>query len=472
MIIKSSDKKNIVLIESRSPGSHIYSKVLLPRLGILLMGTILSDKGYNVTVFIENFHEIDWKVVGGADIVCISVITCTAPRGYKLAAMCKKMGKKVIIGGSHSTFMAKESAQYADYVCVFESEWSLPQLVDAIFLDNINPLSIKGLVFEDKHNRGSVVQTGPPRVVTESDMDAFPFPDFSLIYGRPKMSTMPIISSRGCPHSCDFCSVIVMFGRKMRYRSDESVIEEIKYQSIGREDPGQIFFYDDNFAINKTRTARILEKIMSIPEGRRPKWMAQIDVGAAKDKELVRLMKRSGCMYVYVGFESVNEQTLAAYNKKQNLEEIETCIKTFNDEGINVHGMFVLDSRNDDQSVIDKTSDFIKRMDIATMQLLNMTPLPGTPLWAKEEKNLLTRDWSLFDGHHLVLKADKMPTYEMQIETIRAMKRFYSLPRALQKLVEGNWPVAGLRALGWNIVRKWAKDNKNFLELLMAIDQK
>lgn len=461
MMIKNGRKKKVVLIESKSPGSHIFSMVLLPRIGIVLLATILRDIGYEVIIFIENFHEINWKIVQEADLVCISVITCTSVGGYKIAQRCKEMGKTVIIGGSHPTFMAEEATQYADYVCIGESEWSFPELAGAILEGDADPRQVKGIAYRIDNPNGQFIKTEKARAVLASDLDKFPFPDFSLIYGKPKKEITPIMSSRGCPHDCDFCSVIVMFGREMRYRSEESVISEIKHQK-----PNYIFFYDDNFTINQKRTINILEEKMRLPGSNHLTWSAQVDVGLAKNEELVKLMKRSGCEYVYVGFESISDETLKAYNKKQNIESIRKFMEVFRRNKIDVHGMFVLDPRNDNSNYIDEVSEFIKKEKISTVQLLNLTPLPGTPLWAREEKNLLTRDWNLFDAHHVVLPAQKMTSYEMQMKTIRAMNDFYSLPRAGAALLQGNLLVAKLRAAGWHIAGKWAKNNKDFLDYL------
>lgn len=461
MIINNDRKKKVVLIESKSPGSHIFSMVLLPRIGIVLLGTILKARGYEVTIFVENFHKINWKLVEEADLVCISIITCTSIGGYEIAKRCKEMGKVVVIGGSHATFMAEESAQYADYVCIGESEWSFPELVDAILKGDADPKKVKGVAYIQD---GTLIKAEPARIVTAQNLDIFPFPDHGLIYGKPKMSITPITSSRGCPYDCNFCSVTKMFGHKMRCRSEENVIEEIKKQK-----PSYIFFFDDNFTINQKRTASILEEMLRLPVGNRLTWSAQVSVEVAKNEELVRLMKRAGCEYVYVGFESISDETLKAYNKKQNRENIRKFMDVFHRNGINVHGMFVFDPRNDDECLIKETSEFIKDEKIATVQLLNLTPLPGTPLWIEEEENLLTRDWSLFDAHHVVLPVQKMTSYEMQTKTIEAMKRFYSLSNAWLAFRGGNSLVAKLRVAGWNIARKWERNNKEYLEYLRLL---
>lgn len=461
MIIKNGNKKKIIFIESRSPGSHIFSMVLLPRIGMVLLATILRNMGYDVTVIVENFHKIDWRIVQDADLVCISVITCTSVGGYEIAQRCKEMGKTVIIGGSHATFMAEEATRYADYVCLGESEWSLPELVKAILESDSDPKRVKGIAYRDGSPDGQFIKTEKAQVVLASDLDGFPFPDFSLIYGKPKMKITPIMSSRGCPHNCDFCSVIVMFGREMRYRSEENVIREIEYQ-----DPNYVFFYDDNFTINQKRVTNILEAKMRLPRNSRFAWSAQVDVGLARNEELVKLMKKSGCEFVYAGFESISDETLEAYNKKQTREKIRHFMDVMNRNKINVHGMFVFDPRNDDDRLIRETLEFAKKEKIATIQFLNLTPLPGTPLWAREEKNLLTRDWRSLDAHHTVLEGVKISTYNMQMATLSAQQDFYSLKRAAYSLLSWNPLVAKFRAAGYYISRKWSKDNKKFLDYL------
>lgn len=458
MIIESGNRKRIVVIESRSPGKHVFSKIFLPRLGVVLLGTILKKK-YDVAVMIENFQELDWKIIKEADIVVISIITCTASRGYEIAQKCRLMGKRVIIGGSHATFMWQEAILYADYVCRGEAEKSLPDLIDAIFFSSgdFDFGEIGGLVY--KNVDGEIFSNKINGFISVGDLNNMPFPDFSLIAGQPKIETTPIITSRGCPHNCDFCSVIPMFGQEMRYRSVDNVIEEIKYQN-----PKRVFFYDDNFVVDKKRAAEILERMIRL--GRRISWSAQVTVKVARDKEFLALMKRSGCHYVCIGFESVNKETLVAYNKKQSIEQLKESACEFKRFGINVHGMFVLDPRNDDAKVIQETYEFAVKNKISTVQFLNLTPLPGSDLWPKTEKDLITRDWSKFDGHHVVLSTRKMTEIDMQIKTIKAMEKFYSLPRALKGFLTHGLTTGVFRLVGRSLVGKWTKDNKEFLDFL------
>lgn len=449
--------RSIVLIEARSPGEHIFSMIFLPRLGVPLLGTILRKAGYNVVEMIENFYPLDWNIIANADAVVISTITCTALGAYDIAKKCRDLGKITIMGGSHATFLPEEATLHADYVCLFESEKSLLALMNALLLDEGDPLKIAGIAYRDVN--GLMVQNKSEKIIL--NLDELPFPDYSLIYGHPKMSITPIITSRGCPFHCDFCSVIQMFP-EMNYRSIENVIEEIKYQN-----PSHIFFYDDNFAVKKSRTKEILEKMLELPKC--PTWSAQVRVDIAKDKELMDLIKKSGCEYLYIGLESINPKTLESYQKKLTVEEIKECIEIFRKYKINAHQMFVLGSEYDTKETLRLTYDFALKSGAATVQFLNLTPLPGTPLWEREKNNFLTRDWSLFDANHVVMRSKNITPYELQKETVKIMEKFYSLWRVISGLFTHGLLVAKLRYVGRLTLRKWIGDNLRYFEFLKSL---
>ena len=308
--------KNIYFIEAKSPGAHIFSFTTLPRLGSILLGTILKNKGYHIKVFIEDIATPAWNLLEDADMVCISSITATANRAFQIAEKFKKLGVPVVLGGPHTTFLPDESMQHADYVVRGEGEETLVELLDCL---NANkPLdSIRGLSFRNTDN---AIVHNPDRELIQ-DLNTAPIPDFSLVY-KWNSNTVPIATSRGCPFGCKFCSVIPMFGRKYRFKSIERVIEEI--QASAPKNKGHVFFIDDNFAANKSRTKELLRTIIDL--NIKFEWSAQVRTDIAKDPELIRLMKKAGCFAVFIGFESINPQTLDLYNKGQGLADIEHSI--------------------------------------------------------------------------------------------------------------------------------------------------
>ncbi len=197
-----------------------------------------------------------------------------------------------------------------------------------------------------------------------------------------------------------------------------------------------------------------------------PNWTAQVRVETAKDTELLDLMKRSGCHTVYIGFESVNPETLKAYNKKQSLEDIRNCIRILHSKGIRIHGMFVFGSDEDTTDTIAETVRFAKKNDIESIQFLILTPLPGTRLHHEldREGRIFSKDWSLYDAHHVVYEPKKMSYYELQKETMHASKQFYSLGQIAKRAARLDLFSVAIKAYGRSLTNKWIEKNQYFID--------
>ncbi|MCG6551358.1 MAG: B12-binding domain-containing radical SAM protein [Candidatus Magnetominusculus sp. LBB02] len=412
--------KRVSFIEAKSPGNHIFSKFPIPRVGTILLSTILKGRGYEVKAFIEDVGRPDWAYIESSDIVCISTLTSTAPRAYKIAERIKAKGIPIIMGGAHTTFMPDEALAYADYVLRGEADHSIVKLFD--YLEHGKPAinSIEGLSYKDP--AGNCLHNPDSSRIT--DLDALPIPDVKLVQEWDRMKIYPISTSRGCPFDCKFCSVIRVFGRQYRYSSVEHSLREIKDACVNSKE--NIFFVDDNFSANKKRTKELLRAI--IAEKIKPSWSAQVRTDVAKDEELLRLFSDSGCHMLYIGFESISPETLAGYNKGQSLDEIVRCIKTVQAHGIEIHGMFVLGADTDNVDTIRKTADFAINHGIDTIQFMILTPLPGTPFFFEMQQagRLLHTDWSKYDAHHVNFKPTLMKPQTLHMETFKAMGRFYS----------------------------------------------
>ncbi|HEX2441771.1 MAG TPA: radical SAM protein, partial [Methylomirabilota bacterium] len=362
--------RKIVFVEPKSTHLHIYSRVCIPRLGSVLLGTIMRAKGFDVRVYIEDIQAIDMGELHSADLVAVSAITSTAPQSYKLADMMRAAGKVVVMGGTHTSFMPEEGMQHADFVVRGEGEFAFQELVEAIQRGEGFD-KIQNLTYRDDDGR---VVSNPERPKIPN-LDVNPIPDYNLISGWKPGGVISVATSRGCPFSCTFCSVPGMYGHAFRTHSIDRVLEELTIHKGNM----YTFFADDIFTANKKRVKELLRKM--IERNLTPQWGAQVRTETVDDPELLQMMRDSNCFNVYVGFESINPRTLKLFQKKQDLAKIERSIDKFHQHKIRIHGMFVVGSDEDDVETIDATAEFALKHDIDSVQFMILTPIPGSPDW-------------------------------------------------------------------------------------------
>ena len=445
--------KKLVFVEPKSTHLHIYSRVCIPRLGSVLLATLMRAKGYDVRVYIEDIHPIDMAEVLSADLVAISAITSTAPQSYHLADTVREAGAITVIGGTHTSFLPEEGLQHADFVVRGEGEFAFQELVDAIQA---------GAGLEKIQNLSYLADGRPvhnPERGKIPNLDVNPIPDYRLITGWKPGGVVSVATSRGCPFSCTFCSVPGMYGHAFRTHSIGRVLEELEVHKGNM----YTFFADDIFTANKKRVKELLRGM--IQRGLTPEWGAQVRTETVDDPELLQMMRDSNCFNVYVGFESINPRTLKLFNKKQDLAKIERSIERFHAHKIRIHGMFVVGSDEDDLETIDATAEFALKRDIDSVQFMILTPIPGSPdyetLYDHGEKYVISKNWQFYDGHHVVHQPRRLSPYELQIGAISAMEKFYSWRGIAQKLLKRDVYSATIRYWGKKMLREWWKDTEN-----------
>jgi radical SAM superfamily enzyme YgiQ (UPF0313 family) len=202
-----------------------------------------------------------------------------------------------------------------------------------------------------------------------------------------------------------------------------------------------------------------------IEHGINTKWTAQTGVNIAKDEELLQLMARAGCQRLCIGFESMNSETLKQYGKKQTPQDIVNCIKVLHKHGIKVHGMFISEG----------FSDIYHKLGLDTLQLTILTPITGSRLYSviKDAGRFIAqiypRDWNLFDGCHVVHQPDNLSPLEMQKQTMQALKKFYSRVNMVKMLLRGRYEDFRIRFAGYQIIKKWEAQNRDYLARLKKI---
>ncbi|MHB8762914.1 MAG: B12-binding domain-containing radical SAM protein [Deferrisomatales bacterium] len=448
-----------LFLEPKAPGQHIFSRIPIPRLGNVLLATILARQGYECRVLVEEVRPVRAEDIAWADVVGISSTTITAPAAYAWADRARAAGRVVVMGGPHVSFLADEALEHCDYVVRGEGDEAMLELAQA--LDGArDPASIGGL----SYRAAGAVRHNPSRPLLR-DLDRLPTPDFSLVEGWSPRRVLPLSTSRGCPFRCRFCSVIPMFGTRYRFQSVDRVLDDLARAAGSAR---HVFVCDDNFAADRKRAREICQGM--IDRGIRVEWSAQVRADCARDPELVDLMARAGCWYVYIGFESLNPRTLEAFGKRQTVDDIRHAVAAFRRRGIRIHGMFVLGADPDDRRTIRETARFARQARIDSVQFLILTPTPGTPVHDEMAAagRLLTRNWALYDAHHVVYEPLQLTPDELQREAERASARFYSLGNALRAAARLDLFDVGLKLYSWRAARRLRRGKAPFLQTLRA----
>uniref|UniRef100_A0A7V4JPS3 Radical SAM protein n=1 Tax=Thermodesulfobacterium geofontis TaxID=1295609 RepID=A0A7V4JPS3_9BACT len=291
------------------------------------------------------------------------------------------------------------------------------------------------------------------------DLNSLPIPDFNLVegYNPNKLKIYPISTSRGCPYNCIFCAVVPVFGRKYRFRNEDLVIEELK----NLKKIEHIFFYDDNFAADKERAKILLEKMIKMKF--KGTWSTQVRIDIYQDKELLKLMEKSNCSILYIGFESIKPETLKLYKKGITPAQIEEGIKTLHKYNIKVHGMFVIGADTDTKESILATLDFSKKLKIDSVQFLILTPVPGSRIFQEflNKDRIFTTNWDYYDGHHVVFYPRNMSPFELQELAFKLFEGFYSYKSAIKYLLKLDWMHSTIHFLGTKLTKKQEKKEKS-----------
>lgn len=415
---------------------YVYDKYIrTPSIGLLTLATVVKEHYDDVFMYSESISKIQWKDVLDADIVFIGIFTFAAIRGYALADEIRRRSDAVVVmGGLHASMNASEACEHCDYVLLGEGEESILELLDVLQSGGAVD-QIKGLAFM---RDGEVVSTGmrcPPE-----NIDIIPNRD--LLWHYQKMAGYNTIwaqvhASRGCPHNCDYCALVRHFGRKVRKRSPQNIVDDIRY-SIDFHDKKHfrlakiLWLTDDNFFADRQWAMEVLQAI--IDSGIRYHFTIQARYEVGYDNEMLAFLKKAGFDEIAMGIEFLEDEAFENYHKQSTYRDIERSVENIQRHGLRVRGLFIVGADNHEKGVGDRLADFVIRHNISGVLIQSMYFVPGTPVYETHKDKLIHRDWSKYSGH-VVHYPEKISPYDLQCEIIHASRKIYSRRRLLQALL-------------------------------------
>lgn len=408
-----------------------------PKLSLPVIAAYTPDN-WDITFVDEAVDRLDFNL--DVDLVGISAqMTCYAPRAYQISARFRARGIKTVIGGTHVTYEQEEAARHADVIMVGESEEMWPQVVKDFEAGRLEKFY---------------------RMAEFPDMNQYRFPRIDLWRQDGYMTTHCIQTTRGCHFKCEFCSVSPFNGEQSRRRPVSHVVAEIQRIKEQRHSwlinkmtsgpYGQRFlaslrvfsgmenrtifaFVDDLHNSNREYCKALWTALIPL----NIRWGAQCTLFLGDEPDLVSLAAQSGCVSMFVGLESIIEESIDETNKPFNrVAQYEREIKCFHDHGIMLNPGIIFGFDHDDVSVFPRTVEFLERnrMELAYFNIA--TPLPGTALFERMKAGgrILHYNWEHYDGKHVVFQPTKMSVEELQEGFFWANQKFFSWPSIMQRV--------------------------------------
>lgn len=389
--------------------------LVLPPLNLPTLAALVPP-GVEVEISDDRFGEVDFSEE--YDIVGITCITESALRAYEIAAEYRRRGVKVVLGGIHPTLLTDEALKHAEAVVRGDAYQTWPQLI-------------------------SDARAGSLKRIYDAyplpGIENIPYPRFDLLNEKNYLPwARPVNATRGCYQTCTFCSCTSYWEATYRTRPVRDVVAEIE-----QTDRPIIVFVDDDMS-GYPRYARELFKAL-IPL--RKKWVTQTRIALLKDPELLELAAESGCIAVFVGLESVSQQTIRNMQKYQNsVEHYPRLIENAHRHGICVEGGFVFGFDDDDDSTFEHTLRFILDSELDSININVLHPIPGTPIFSEFDRQgrMLSHRWADWsDLAKAVYQPQKMSPHELESGTAWVLEQTYALPRIAARFAKtfthGSW---------------------------------
>jgi len=431
------NKKKLLLINPQSKYKKGFSLTRSSKYIPLGLGIIaaLTPKNWEIELIDELFEPFTYR---DADIVAFTSFTANVNRAYELAALYRKNNITTVMGGIHATMQPEEAMRYMDIIVTGEAEYAWPQLIKDF--ENGTTKNI----YKGEH----------------VDLKDVPIARHDLWHKDHIFGS--IQTSRGCPMSCDFCSVHKFNGNKHRLRPVENVLDEME-----KMPEKQIFILDDNFYGHSQKSREhayaILEGMIS--RGIKKQWFTQTSLNVGDDKKFLKLAAKSGCRTLLVGIEAEELDQLNSINKKLNIkigtDHFKQQIKSIQKAGIAVLGTFIFGLDIDTPEHFNKRADFINKIGVDSIQTSLLTPLPGTTLFerAMEEnkiiKNNYPEDWKHYNFTESALLHPTMTTDEIHYHMAKAWQKLYNKTNLRKHFLKTWLHTKSFTTAYWSYVGNW-----------------
>lgn len=421
------------------PTSSVVKEILGasgPPLGLAYLAAVAEEQGWKVRIIDGLTEGLSMQDIAGIirslqpEVAGITATTPAIYDAYEIARIVKEHSPNslVLLGGPHATFMAYEVLEecpYIDVVVRGEAEETLKEILERI--ERGGDLSeVAGITYR----AGDRIKENPPRGLID-DLDSLPIPAYNLLpmgkYVVDRVRYAAIVTSRGCPYGCIFCSSSLQFGKRWRAHSPERVLEELM---ILRYDYGarEIEFLDDTFTLKMSRAEEISRMIVS--EGLDISWSASSRVNTFS-RSLGEAMRRAGAHTIYFGIESGSDKTLRLIGKGITRRQAMDAVKAARNSGLNALGSFIIGFPHEGEEDIRATIRFADKVGVDLAQFTIATPYPGTRLWemAVKENLLLTRNWRKFTTLDVVMRSLYLTPERIKKLLLWAYITFYLNPR-------------------------------------------
>lgn len=409
----------------------------------------LTPKDVEIVFFDDRLEKINYNEK--ADLVAITVETYTARRAYQIASKFRKNNIPIIMGGFHVTLLPEEASKYADSILIgqAENEWH-------------------NVITDLRHNHlKKIYQSTKP--VNLSNI----FPDRSIFKNKKYLPISLVETGRGCKFNCNFCSITNFYKHNYITRPIKDIVKEIK--SLKHK---IVFFIDDNICADSARSKELFKALIPL----KIKWMSQVSVNYARDKEIVSLMKKSGCLGVLIGFESLNKKSLDMMNKSwnNNTATYEEAIKNLNDAGLILYGTFLFGYDFDTKESIQETVDFAIKHKMFLAAFAHLMPFPGTPIFdkLKKEKRLVYDKWWLdpkYQFFEVPFKPKSFSPKKLGELCLDSRKQFYSIKSIIKRSSDFRANSSNVKALSYflfvNLLMRKEVNQRNNLPLGIEEDE-